>query len=207
VLGVAKRTESEKAPAKKPTRQRILEACVECFAKHGFAGTSTRTLAAAADVNIATLAYHFKDKDGLYKAAVDAIYEQLSHVAPELDLSPDLSVEDRLSAAVRFGYRFSREHKTATRLLIRHVIEHGHLPDQVHDEWLEQLLDRAEIAWTLLGLAPDPQWKLKLLTFNHLIARFSITEPRDLAPFLDADDPHQAIEDHLVQIAVKLLVD
>jgi AcrR family transcriptional regulator len=207
MLGVAKRAANEKPSARKPTRERILEACVDCFAKQGFAGTSTRTLAAAADVNIATLAYHFKDKEGLYKAAVDAIYEQLSQVAPELDLSPETTVEDRVGAAVRFGYRFSREHKTATRLLIRHVIEHGHLPDQVHEDWLEQLLGRAEIAWALLGLAPDPDWKLKLLTFNHLIARFSITEPKDLAPFLDAEDPHQAVEDHLVKLAVKLLVD
>ncbi len=194
------------APAKKPTRERILIASVECFAKQGYAGTSTRTLAAAAGVNIATLAYHFKGKEGLYKAAVDTIYERLFQVTPELDLSPDSSVEDRVSAAVRFGFRFSCEHKTAVRLLIRHVIEHGHLPDQVHDEWLEKLLLRAEMAWTLIGLKPDPEWKLKLLTFNHLIARYAITESKDFAPFVDQEDARQAVEDHLVQLALKILI-
>ena len=67
---------------KKGTAERILEAALACFAKGGFAGTSTRTLADAAGVNVATLAYHFKDKEGLYKAAVDSIYEQFFAVTP-----------------------------------------------------------------------------------------------------------------------------
>lgn len=206
MLGVIKHSASEQAPAKKPTRERILEASVECFAKQGFAGTSTRTLAAAAGVNIATLAYHFKGKEGLYKAAIDTIYEEFFQVTPELDLSPESSVEKRVETAIRFAYGFSREHKTSVRLLIRHVIEHGHLPDQVHDEWLGKLMVHAEMAWTLLGLTPGPDWRLKLLTFNHLIARYAITEAKDFGPFLDAEDPHREVEDHLVRLAIKILI-
>jgi TetR/AcrR family transcriptional regulator, regulator of cefoperazone and chloramphenicol sensitivity len=51
------------------SRQRLLEAAVYCFAEQGFAKTSTRTIAAHAEVNIAAISYYFGDKAGLYRAA------------------------------------------------------------------------------------------------------------------------------------------
>lgn len=51
------------------SRQRLLEAAVQCFAEQGFAKTSTRTIAAQAGVNIAAISYYFGDKAGLYRAA------------------------------------------------------------------------------------------------------------------------------------------
>ena len=52
------------------TRERILAEALPLFAARGFAGTSVRQVAAAAEVNVATLAYHFSDKQGLYDAVV-----------------------------------------------------------------------------------------------------------------------------------------
>lgn len=189
----------------KSTPERILDAGVTCFAESGYSGTSTRTLAAAAGVNVATLAYHFKGKEGLYRAAIDRLYEQFFAVEPKLDLSPNASVEERIETAMRFAYGFARKHRTGVRLLLRHVLEHGHLPDQVRDGWAQKLLDRAEIAWALLGLDQTPGWKLKLQALNHLVVRFAITDPQDFGPFTDAADPHQAAEDLLVELAIKLL--
>jgi TetR/AcrR family transcriptional regulator, regulator of cefoperazone and chloramphenicol sensitivity len=51
------------------SRQRLLEAAVQCFAEQGFAKTSTRTIAGHAGVNIASISYYFGDKAGLYRAA------------------------------------------------------------------------------------------------------------------------------------------
>jgi AcrR family transcriptional regulator len=51
------------------SRQRLLQAAVQCFAEHGFSKTSTRTIAAKAGVNIAAISYYFGDKAGLYRAA------------------------------------------------------------------------------------------------------------------------------------------
>ena len=42
-------------------------------------------------------------------------------------------------------------------------------------------------------------------TIETEIARFAITEPQDLAPFMDAKDPHAAIKEHLVEVALRLL--
>ena len=50
-------------------RARLLHAALRLFAAKGFANTSTRELAGAAGVNIASISYYFGDKTGLYRAA------------------------------------------------------------------------------------------------------------------------------------------
>ena len=190
----------------KDTRDRILQACISCFADQGYAGTTTRTLAAAAQVNVATLAYHFGDKEGLYTAAIDSLYERFQSVQPDLSLLAADTSRERVERVVRFAYGFAREQRTAVRLLLRHVLEEGSLPGKVRDDWALKLLDVAESAWGLIGLPPDPHWKLKLLAVNHLVVRFAITPEQDLAPFTDAAEPHKAIEEVLIDLVVRALL-
>ena len=47
------------------TRDRILRTAERLFAERGFNGVSVRELAAAAQVNIASIGYHFENKEGL----------------------------------------------------------------------------------------------------------------------------------------------
>ena len=49
-------------------RNRLLDAALALFAEKGFAKTSTREIAQAAQVNIASISYYFGDKAGLYRA-------------------------------------------------------------------------------------------------------------------------------------------
>src|SRR3990167_782229 len=49
-------------------RTRLLGAAPGAFADKGFAKTSTREIALAAQVNVASISYYFGDKAGLYKA-------------------------------------------------------------------------------------------------------------------------------------------
>lgn len=58
------------------TRQRIITAALELFGAHGFGGTSTREIAARAGVNAPALQYYFENKEGLYRACVEAMAEQ-----------------------------------------------------------------------------------------------------------------------------------
>jgi len=53
------------------TRQRILDAAADLFAVKGFAGATTRELAAAAGVNEVTLFRHFGSKKNLLAAVID----------------------------------------------------------------------------------------------------------------------------------------
>ncbi|HEV8267367.1 MAG TPA: helix-turn-helix domain-containing protein [Thermoanaerobaculia bacterium] len=63
------------------TRAAILAAARELFARHGYAGASTRALAARAGVNVATLRYHFGNKEALWRAALE---DEASEPAPRL---------------------------------------------------------------------------------------------------------------------------
>lgn len=49
-------------------RTRLLDAALVLFAEQGFAKTSTREIAQAAQVNVASIRYYFGDKAGLYRA-------------------------------------------------------------------------------------------------------------------------------------------
>jgi len=55
--------------ATEDARQRLLAAGLRLFAEHGYSKTSTRELADAARVNIASISYYFGDKAGLYRAS------------------------------------------------------------------------------------------------------------------------------------------
>ncbi|MFM0206142.1 CerR family C-terminal domain-containing protein [Paraburkholderia sediminicola] len=55
------------------TRHRIIEAAVELFGEHGFEGASTRDIAARAGVNAPALQYYFENKEGVYRACVEAL--------------------------------------------------------------------------------------------------------------------------------------
>jgi len=52
------------------TKQRILDVAEQMFADQGFAGTSLRSIIAAANVNLAAVHYHFKSKEALLEAVV-----------------------------------------------------------------------------------------------------------------------------------------
>jgi TetR/AcrR family transcriptional regulator, regulator of cefoperazone and chloramphenicol sensitivity len=55
------------------TRERLLRAAVDVFGRYGYAGTSTRMLASAAEVNLQAIPYHFGGKEGLYAATATYI--------------------------------------------------------------------------------------------------------------------------------------
>jgi AcrR family transcriptional regulator len=55
-----------------PTRQRILDAALELFARQGFAATSVRELARAVGLRESSLYNHFAGKEAIFHVLVDA---------------------------------------------------------------------------------------------------------------------------------------
>ncbi|NHL68492.1 CerR family C-terminal domain-containing protein [Burkholderia ambifaria] len=80
------------------TRRRIIDAAIELFGEHGFAGASTRDIAAKAGVNAPALQYYFENKEGVYRACVEAIAEigwsvlgpAVEHARAALDAEADV---------------------------------------------------------------------------------------------------------------------
>jgi len=75
-------------------KRRILELAIGMFASKGYAATSTRELVEAAGCTKPALYYHFQNKEGLFRAAVE-------HASERLDCATDIPVEQ----AVAMGFR------------------------------------------------------------------------------------------------------
>jgi TetR/AcrR family transcriptional regulator, regulator of cefoperazone and chloramphenicol sensitivity len=77
------------------SRARLLHCGLRLFAQQGYAKTSTRELAEAAGVNVASISYYFGDKAGLYRAV---FFEPLG--SPQDDIAryngPELSLAQAL---------------------------------------------------------------------------------------------------------------
>lgn len=131
------------------TRQRIVQAAVECFSEQGFRAASTREIAARAGANQGLITYHFKSKDELWKAAADHLFGGLRRMAearlPQLE---DLDPQERAREGVRDFVRFAAAHPE----LFRFMLEQG----KSDDERLQWLVDTylRPLYETLAALGP-----------------------------------------------------
>ncbi|WP_223166553.1 TetR/AcrR family transcriptional regulator [Nonomuraea sp. SYSU D8015] len=93
------------------TRTKLLDAALETLRKHGIAGASARTIAAAAGVNQALVFYHFGSVDQLLAAACEhgsqqriALYRDrfaaVTSLRELLDLGRALHAEERAHGSV-----------------------------------------------------------------------------------------------------------
>lgn len=78
-------------------RTRLLDAALVLFADKGFAKTSTREIAQAAQANVASISYYFGDKAGLYRA-VFSDPRSNPRIEPGAINQPDQNLEDSLRA-------------------------------------------------------------------------------------------------------------
>lgn len=167
------------------TRERILSSALPIFAELGFAGASTRRLAGSAQVNVATLAYHFEGKEGLYLAVLERLYEDLAAALPAA-IDPSA---DPFADLARRAWSFCREHRLHIRLMLRHVLDEGQHPDAVVGRWTEPLLAGIEAR-----LAPlRPGWgrartRLFVLGVMHMLVRLTIEEEGQLRLMLGGTD-------------------
>ncbi len=98
------------------TRARILEAGLEMFSERGFDGTTTRDVAARADVNLGLIKYYFGSKEALWRAAVDRVFRELAH---ELGGAAEgtMATRDEIARVIRTYVRFAGRNPTFVRLM------------------------------------------------------------------------------------------
>jgi AcrR family transcriptional regulator len=86
------------------TKERILSAAEELFARHGFAGASLRQVTSAANVNLAAVNYHFGSKDNLinevFRRRLDELTERRLQALQEARTSGSATLESLMEAFV-----------------------------------------------------------------------------------------------------------
>lgn len=79
------------------TYNRILESAGNLFASTGFAETTNKMIAARAEVDLASINYHFKSRDGLYQAILMEAHRRLVSIDSLQQLaSTNLSAHEKL---------------------------------------------------------------------------------------------------------------
>jgi TetR/AcrR family transcriptional regulator len=123
----AKRTPSRLGSRGQPEESRaaILRAAIREFAREGAAGARTDAIARAAKVNKALLYYYFHDKEALYGAAIDHVFEERNQrLLPVLD--NDLPPGEKLLRFVGAFFDFLAEHPTYRELVQRELTAFPH---------------------------------------------------------------------------------
>jgi TetR/AcrR family transcriptional regulator len=112
------------------TRQQILDAATEHFARHGFAGARVEAIAADANLVGPALLYHYRDKRQLYVAVLERTFAGLADDIARA-LSSTGSLTQRIEAAVSAWVSFVGERPAVARILLREGA--GVSPDLVGD--------------------------------------------------------------------------
>ena len=152
------------------TKQRILGAAEELFARHGFAGASLRQVTSAAQVNLAAVNYHFGSKENLinevFRRRLDALNAERLSALEALRPKAGYALEDTLDAFIRPALALAghdRGGSVFVRVLARAYAEnnerlrrflhdnYGHILREFAADFARFLphLDKQELYWRL----------------------------------------------------------
>lgn len=118
-------------PKGQRARDHILATAERELAERGFHGTSMRDLAAAADLPLATLVYHFSRKEQLYAAVLAAIADQLDRdlatalepVATRTRGVKEAAAAEGVEAFIRALAAWAVREPRRVRLLLRELLD------------------------------------------------------------------------------------
>lgn len=147
------------------TKERILETAGDIFGREGFKATTIRRIAEAAQVNIAAINYHFRDKEGLYTAVLEHVFHSGFTTFPStMGIGEDTPPERQLLFFIKgMFYRLLSSEgwgglSGRGRLIARELVDPSPAFDDILDTYIKphkDLLIRILIA--IIGKDPGPQ--------------------------------------------------
>jgi TetR/AcrR family transcriptional regulator len=106
------------------TRTAILQAAVREFAREGIAGARTDAIARAAKVNKALLYYYYRDKDALYGAALDHVFQERNAFLMRV-LAEDIPPGQKILRYVGAFFDYLAEHPSHREMVQREMLARG----------------------------------------------------------------------------------
>jgi AcrR family transcriptional regulator len=105
------------------TRAKLIAAGMEIFAAKGFEGATTRAIAQKAEVALASLPYHFRTKEALWKAAANDIFGRFAErMALARAKSKDLGSREQTRFMLSEYIRFTAEHPELLQIVLQEGI-------------------------------------------------------------------------------------
>ncbi|HWR36195.1 MAG TPA: TetR family transcriptional regulator [Clostridia bacterium] len=106
------------------SRHTILQAAIQEFAAHGLEGARIDSIAQSARVNKALLYYYFRDKEGLYGAALDHTFGKLVETLDQV-LDLDLAPAEKVLAYAGAHFDYVASNPIYQRLLQHELMRTG----------------------------------------------------------------------------------
>lgn len=190
-------------------RAAIVQAAIRRFAMHGFRGTTTRELAAAAGVSEPVLYQHFATKRDLYTAIVDQLIEQAHRRFDERakQLEPEATDREFLQWLGESILAYHAEDPDRVRLLVFSALEGHELADLWFEKatldfirWVEKHLEKRIAAGAILPESPE----LLARAFIFMVSHFGFMQllfPRRCSPPPDATTVAKLVDIFLNGIA------
>jgi AcrR family transcriptional regulator len=190
------------------TREKLLTAAIERFAAVGYEAATTRDIEAAAGIKRGLIAYHYKTKEALWKAALTWLFERASaELAAAERHGADVDPRARLRYFVRAYVRFCARYPVVNRIMVQ---------EGTHDDWrLAWLIEHFVAPWYRrvqallesargLGAAPamEPLHFYYILTGGSALIFAMAPEARQLA---GVDTLDRAVVDAHADAMVNLL--
>ena len=116
-------TESE-GKASDRTRENILEVATREFSEKGLAGARVDEIAERTNTSKRMIYYYFESKEGLYRAVLEKVYEQIRLIESGIDIE-GLSPEEALRELVRVTFDWHNKHPDFVRLVMNENIHQG----------------------------------------------------------------------------------
>jgi TetR/AcrR family transcriptional regulator, regulator of cefoperazone and chloramphenicol sensitivity len=131
----------------KETRNRLLNAACEIFAKRGYRNAKVADICKGAGANVASVNYYFGDKANLYAQAWRHAFKRIGETAPET--SPDASPEDELRNHVYTLMQNFTEQGALGQFSRLYLMELVNPTGLIQDTWHEMIEPRRQ---KLLGI-------------------------------------------------------
>ncbi len=120
-------------------RERILVEATRLFAERGVSGTPIQAIAEASGITRPTLVYHFKSKDGLRTAVLEALMAHWHSELPRI-MAAASSGGPTVDSLLGALFDFFRADTARARLLLREILD--------RPETMSQLLRETVQPWT-----------------------------------------------------------
>jgi AcrR family transcriptional regulator len=191
------------------TRERLLVAAVETFARTGLAGTSVRDIAKRARIRVSTLYHYFPSKEALYHAVQDRVHGQVRELVITA-LGQGRDFKETAATAIRELFDFFLRNRAYVRLGYRTALEGrpGTLADdRIAERWLgllEGTLGPSQVRGEVRAVDPV----LLMLSIDALVHWHIIADAlyeRLLGKNLDDPELAHQVREHVTEIALRTL--
>jgi TetR/AcrR family transcriptional regulator, regulator of cefoperazone and chloramphenicol sensitivity len=159
-------------------RQALIQAALRLFGEKGYDGTSTREIAAAANANIGSIAYHFGGKEGLHRACGGAIAAMMLEAAGLAGLPREMAraMIPALFRRVAVFLLSSRESEIVVPFVLREMAHPGAAFEAIYSGVIEPAHGRLCMIWEAATgeAAEDEATKLTVFSLVGQLVYFRV---------------------------------